>query len=392
MKRVGIICECNPFHGGHAYLIERARAAGADVVVAVMSGCFVQRGEAAVADPYFRAETLMAGGADLVLELPFPYASASAEFFARAGVEILERLGVEELWFGSECGDTERLTRAAEIADGAEFRARYEATVRETGGTAEAFFATLQACCGEEIPSSPNDVLGISYLRAIRSLSASIQPHTVLRVGSAYLDDVLPADHFPSASALRRAWRETGVEGILPYLPSNVAALYATRTAFADLRYAERWILGHFRLTPAEQLEEIAELSGGLGNRLAQAAMQATSLQELLELAATKKYPTARLRRGILFALTSITPRDLRSSPAYVRLLAANRAGREFLAFCRRKEALPVVTRKTDLPHTAEALRQEHREACARSLYTLCQPEVQAGDTLWKQAPRMRSE
>ena len=120
MKRIGIICECNPFHRGHQYLIERAKASGADTVVALMSGYFVQRGEPAVASPFLRAEALLRCGADLVLELPFPYAAASAEYFADAGVDILERLGVDELWFGSECGDLRMLRNVSELTESEE--------------------------------------------------------------------------------------------------------------------------------------------------------------------------------------------------------------------------------------------------------------------------------
>ena len=107
MRIAGIICECNPIHGGHLYLMREARRQGADAVVCVMSGCFTQRGEAAIADPHTRAHALILGGADAVVELPFPFSCAGAEFFAAAGVEILNRLGVGELWFGSECGDLE---------------------------------------------------------------------------------------------------------------------------------------------------------------------------------------------------------------------------------------------------------------------------------------------
>ena len=109
MRTAGIVCECNPFHAGHGYLFSAARASGVDAVIAVMSGCFTQRGEAAVADPISRARILLLGGADAVLELPYPFCSSSAEYFSRAGVEILDRLGVDELWFGSECGDLDRL-------------------------------------------------------------------------------------------------------------------------------------------------------------------------------------------------------------------------------------------------------------------------------------------
>lgn len=387
MKSVGVICECNPFHEGHAYLFRCARESGADTVIAVMSGCFVQRGEAAIADPYLRAEALLLGGADAVLELPFPYASASAEFFAGAGVDILERLGVNELWFGSECGDIEILSRLSVLADSEEFSARYEKTATENRGTAQAYFEALQALCGDEIPCSPNDILGISYLRAIRTRNAKIKPVTVKREGSAYLDESLPASGFPSATALRNKWRQEGTDAILPYLPAPCAPIYARADASADLRYAERLILGHFRLTPPMELEQIAELSGGLGNRMAQAAQQAKTLDEFLSLSATKKYPLSRLRRGILFALIGVTQDGLRESPAYVRLLAANQTGCRFLSACRKSASIPVVTRRTDLSDAPSAAKQEETERRAYALYDMCFAQMGTILSPWQKRP-----
>lgn len=387
MRTVGIVCECNPFHGGHEYLIRRAREAGDACVVCVMSGPFVQRGEAAVTDAYTRAEILVRGGADAVVELPFPYAAASAEYFARAGVDILSRLGVGELWFGSECGDLARLARLAELADSTVFRERYESMTVGNAGTARAYFDCLCELAGEDASCLSNDILAISYLRAIKTLGASITPVTVKREGSRYLDDTIGGG-FPSATALRRKWREGGLAAILPHLPrASAEVLMRERIETpADLRYAERLILGHFRLTSVDALECCAELSGGLGTRMAGLADRADTLDKFLALCATKKYPNARLRRGILFALTGVAQDDLRRSPAYTRLLAANVVGCRFLADARNASAMPVVTRRTDLPNTSDAMRQEEQERRALALYALCQPTAKETD-LWKRAP-----
>ena len=388
-RTVGMICECNPFHGGHAYLIRRARESGADVIVCVMSGCFTQRGEAAAADPLLRAEAVIRGGADLVLELPFPYASSGAEIFARAGVDILSRVGVDELWFGSECGDLERLQTAARICDTPEFAARYAATAGENRGTAQAYFEILNELVGADLPLSSNDILAVSYLRALSSIGSPVKPFTVRREGSAFRDSRLSHSSYPSASALRALWRREGTAAILPYLPSACREVYAGVQAPAELSYAERLILGHFRLTSAASLEGIAELSGGLGNRLSQAAMLSRDLEELLAHAATKKYPQARLQRGILFALTGITPSDQRGSAAYTRLLAANKQGRDYLASRRKTMRIEVVTRKTEMPIGGDAERQAEFESRAWSLWTLCHPDAESADRLWKRVPRM---
>lgn len=387
MKTAAIICECNPLHAGHQYLIACARASGADCVLCVMSGCFVQRGEAAIAEPYLRAEALLCGGADVVLELPFPFSAASAEFFARAGVEVADRLGADELWFGSECGEIGLLSRLSQIAQSAEFAERYEKTVTESRGTAQAYFETLQALAGSDVPCSPNDILALSYLRAIAERDSRLKPVTVKREGSAYLDETLVQGGFPSATALRKCWREDGVEAILPHLPQACAPVYARAEQPADLQYAERLILGFLRLTPVEAFENIAELSGGLAAHLAQAACRAKTLDELWRLSATKKYPTARLRRGVLYALTGVTREDLHAPVGYARLLAANATGQTFLSLCRRTSELSVVTRHTDLPNTEQAQRQEALERRAYALYDLCFPSAGELPSPWRRAP-----
>jgi predicted nucleotidyltransferase len=391
MRIAGIVCECNPFHGGHAHLIESARRDGVDTVVCLMSGEFVQRGEAAIVDARVRAEALVRGGADLVLELPFPYSAASAEHFAAAGVKMLDRLGATELWFGSECGDLVLLSRLARACDDEAFLSDYCTTVTDACGTAEAYFDCLATFVGEDVSCASNDILAISYLRAISLIGSRIHPVTLRREGSGYREAELGKHEYPSATALRRLWRTEGVDAVLPYLPEATRVAYRD-AKIADWKYAERLAIGYLRLTPPEQLERCALLSGGLGRRLSHAAQSARTWEELLSLTATKKYPTARLQRGILFALTGITDADLSTEPAYARLLGANAVGREHLARLRRTDALPVVTRRAELPDTPEAQRQARRSETAHALYTLCRGESEAADGYWRQGAYILTE
>lgn len=392
VRTAGIICECNPLHGGHTYLLKKARESGADAVIALMSGCFVQRGEAAVADPYARAEILVRAGFDAVLELPFPFAAASAEFFGAAGVEILSRLSVDTLWFGSECGDTDTLSRYAEVADSAAFAARYGESVPSSRGTARAYFDALrEACDSTDAELAPNDILALSYLRAIRKRGSRLRPVTVRRCGDGYAQATVSDAAFPSATALRRLWREQGLEAILSYLPTECAAVLkrecAACRAPASMEAIAPLILGYFRLTSPARLTRGAELDGGLGDRLAALSHRAASLDELLSLCATKKYPQARLRRGILFALTDVCAADLRGEIAYVRLLATNRIGRAFLAEVRKASTLPVVTRRTEIPETEAARAQLALEDRARALYALTLPRREGSEVLLRRTP-----
>ena len=392
MRSVGIVCECNPLHGGHQYLIQKARQSGAEAVVCVMSGYFNQRGEAAIADPHTRAHALIFGGADAVVELPFPFSCAGAEFFAAAGVNILNRLGVDELWFGSECGDLALLEKGAYLADSPDFQAQYANTVGQADGTAQAFFDLLQRQLGLPTPFSSNDALGIAYLRAIRNQNASLLPVTVKRVGSGYREESATAREYPSAMAVRNVILRDGFAAASHLVsPDTLRLLQEAEkngTAPADLKNAERWILGHLRFSSAER--NVAELTGGLLPRLITAAEKATSYEELLTLASTKKYPLSRFRRGILYALCHVAPEELRASPAYTRLLAANRVGCQFLAEQRKSLHIPVVTRNASLPQTAEAKRQAEWERRACAMYTLCLSTPKSPEELLKRNPTIQ--
>lgn len=394
MRSVGIICECNPLHEGHLRLIREARRDGAEAVICVMSGCFTQRGEAAIAEPFSRAEALLEGGADAVLELPFPYSSSGAEFFASAGVNILGRLGAGELWFGSESGDLDLLWRMAEETSSADFLAAYAEKTRSAEGTAQTYFSLLAERMGLSESALPNDILGISYLRAIRAQGDRMTPHVILRSGSAFRDTVLQSGVIPSASALRKGFLEEGLDAILPHLPEVTARTLREAeekaSAPADLSRAEAFILGKFRMAEGDAFEEIAELSGGLGRRLAELSFRAESLDALLLEGATKKYPQARLRRGILFALAGVTAADLRREPSYVRLLGANATGRAFLAEARRRGEISVLTRRSDRPRTDAAERQELLEKRALSLYALCLPKPTDPASLLRRPPIMK--
>lgn len=379
MRTVGIICECNPPHAGHFHLISEARRAGDCRVICVMSECFVQRGEAAILTPQSRAELLVRAGADAVVGLPFPYSAAGAEFFGRAGVEILDGLGVTELWFGSERGELSSLVRLSHLAESEEFLCAYRARVASGEGTARAYFELLTMLSDEAEAPSPNDILAISYLRAIRALGSRMEAHAVARVGSGYRAEILSGGEYPSATALRRAWSEGGLDAMLPHLPAWTHALLSREEtegrAPVRMENASRLIVGKLRLTDAETLGACAGLSGGLAGRILRAAGEASELGELLSLAATKTYPDATLRRGILSALLSVKEEDLRAPVPYVRLLAATRAGCAYLASRRRAEGICVVTRQGDIPAGEAAERQRALEARAYALYSLMLPQ-----------------
>ena len=207
MRASGVICEFNPFHTGHAYLLSRMRELVGEegLVVCAMSGRFVQRGEAAMADPYLRAETALSGGADLVVELPLPFSAASARQFAAGGVAVLAGLGcVDTLCFGAEAADVELLTRLAALLDTEDFartlKQQLDKGVSWPAARAAAAEAALPGAA--QFLAGPNNILALAYLQAMKEQNAPFAPLPVARQGAGH-DSMVPAEGFASASYLR---------------------------------------------------------------------------------------------------------------------------------------------------------------------------------------------
>ena len=343
-KICGIICEFNPLHDGHIYLIKEAKKI-AKSVVCVMSGNFVQRGEAAFYDKYSRAKTALESGADAVLELPFPWCAAPAEFFARAGVTVAHAAGVTDLVFGSECGDTETLLRAAELADSEEFKALCDTIYQGDVGFAAARYEAARRISPDtaEIFSSSNDMLAAEYIRQSSRLGFKFKFHAVKRIETA------------SASEIRKA-----LAGEEKHDPAS--KLFEIEKEF-------------FRL------EKISgksfDFESGIINRLFKAST--TAQDSLITSAATKKYTDARLRRAALFALTDIRKTDLDKTPDFTVLLGANRAGREVIGGIR---GIELVTKPADAKCPQYAL-----EAFSDKLYTLCMECDPGADYFIKKSP-----
>lgn len=334
MRRVGIICEYNPFHAGHAHLIETVRAAGACEVVCAMSGNFTQRGEAAILPPVPRAAMAIAGGADLVVELPFPAAASSARYFATAGVRTLAALGVDTVAFGSECADTGRLSALAEKTMEADFAA----VRRGGGGSAATYFEALGG------PLAPNDILAVEYTRAVRTEKLPLALFPVPRAGAGYHDTALDGAGFPSAAALRA--KVYAGEDVTPLLPSAVREIWQKALGTygaADIAALGTAYLAHLRARPDGTA---AECGAGLATHLSRAAQRAADYETLLAAAATKQYTNARLRRAMLFSLAGVRQSDLEAPFPYLRLLGANEAGRAILAG---GTAVPVLSRQGEI-------------------------------------------
>ena len=377
---IGIVAEYNPFHNGHARLIEQTRARlGADCpVVCVMSGDFVQRGSPAVYSKFARAEAAARCGADLVLELPTVWAMSTAERFAWGGVEVLTRTGVvTELLFGSESGDMAALTRCADCLDSEDLTAAL-AAVPEDGRTfAARRQQAVEALLGPAdavLLASPNNTLAVEYLRAIRRLKSPLTARTVRRTGAQHGE--APCGGFASASYLRQLLAAGETEQAAVYMPPAAADILRRQRAagrLTDPRLCERAILARLRTMEPEDWRRLDGGGEGLYRRMYRAAHTGVTLSDVLESARTKRYPLARLRRMVLAAWLDL-PEPPEELP-YLRVLAANDVGRQLLRRMRDAGA-PVLTKPADaaaLGPAAQALMAV--ESRCTDLYVLSRPD-----------------
>lgn len=398
MRVVGIVTEFNPFHNGHALLLERAREAmGEDTaVVCCMSGDFVQRGEAAVWSKFARAEAAARCGADLVFELPLPWALSSAEGFARGGVGLLAALGVVDcLCFGSECGETEPLERAAEAllspALAAELRRELESGIPFAAARQRA----LAAVTDEEtarLVETPNNILAVEYIRAIYELSLDLGFMTVRREGAEH--DGQGEGSIRSASELRsRIAAGKSCSGFMPDAALAVFEREAERGRGPVLMETlEPMLLARLRMLPDEEFSRLPDASEGLGNRLRAAVRDEPTLDGVLAAAKSKRYALSRIRRMTMCACLGVREGMAEGVPPYARLLAASERGRELLRRAQDKSRIPIITK-------AAAARQLPRETLsvfelgsgARDLYVLGYRAAaeRRGGTDWRTGPAL---
>lgn len=397
MKVLGIVAEYNPFHNGHLYHLQASREmAGADCVVAVMSGNFTQRGEPAIVDKWARTEMALSNGVDLVIELPFAYAMASAEFFAYGAVKLLDSLGaVDMLSFGSESGDLESLSEAASILgdEPAEYRLALKTSLSSgksfPAARQEAFSTYLTGQFGEDHLSTslkcPNNILGIEYLKALKRLKSGIKPITLGRSGSDYNSPSL-SGKFSSATAIRRTictepWPEAR-KHLEASLPEHTLSLLerefslgrgpVTSSDFSLL------LLSMLRKMTLDEIRALPYMEMGLENRIKQAAESTGSYDELLDTVSTRRYTGTRIQRILFCTLAGLTDRlfetfNSNGGPSYIRILGLNNTGRHLLSKIKDSSALPVITKasgfkNSDISSIASMLQLE---ATASDQYVL---------------------
>lgn len=348
MSIIGIVCEFNPFHCGHKHLIDTVKKDG-DTLVCVMSGNFVQRGEPAIFPKDIRVEAALKNGADIVLELPFIYATASAEFFCENAVRILESFGCDTLAFGSECGDISALKKAAEIIANPDFNGKIKSYLEKGVSYPTAREMAVRDFSDGTSISLPNDILAVEYIKAINKNGYKIKPVTVKREGAGYnsLDD---NESFASATLLRKMICEK--DDISRFIPENTRDIY--KRAADDGRIIDK---NKYELAALSLLrskidcidENTAYMSEGLENRVKTAISTETTLDGIFDAAKTKRYTHSRIRRAVLASAFGITKEIISIKAPYIRLLGFNTNASEKLGKCVKNAKLPFIASYSDI-------------------------------------------
>lgn len=385
MDAVGVVCEFDPLHRGHERLLRRAGESGR-VLVCAMSGNFTQRGGAACVEKFARAEMAVRCGADLVVELPTPWAMATAEKFADGGVSLLAQCGVKTLYFGSECGDTDALWATAEALLRADV---HRATRLEMDGGLP-YAAARQAVLEREtglgaLLAQPNNTLAVEYLKAIRRRGLAADAATVRREDGGHHGSA-SASHI---RALLAAGQEAKAFALMPPQAADILGREMKKgLAPVDPAQLERAMLARLRLMNEHDFASYDSGGEGLYRRVYRAVQEGGSLGDILTRATTKRYPTARVRRMLwaVFLGLEAPGEDI----PYVRILAATEAGRRLLRQMQ-DAGVPVLTKAADvgrLGPSAEVLFT--REARRTDVYALACPgsPLPCGSD-WRRTPTM---
>lgn len=362
MKIVGLITEYNPFHNGHKYHIEQARKiTGADYVIAVMSGDFVQRGAPAFLPKHLRAKMALDGGCDMVLELPVCYATGSAEYFAYGAVSLLDRLGcVDSICFGSECGDYDSLLKIAQLLvnEPSNYKTLFQDFLRSGMSFPLARQHALREYFNdsslEQILESPNNILGIEYIKALLSRKSKMNGFTITRKDSSYHDTTLSSE-FSSASAIRHIYTDSGeidFELLDRYLPNAGAKLLKEN-------YKKRYpvfsndlsLLLRYRLLSEtkESLTQYMDINTELANRIINSRNHFMNFEQFCDLLKTRELTYARISRCLLHILLNIQKSDLQNfmdngTCMYARILGFKKNATEIFSHINQKAEIPLIT------------------------------------------------
>ncbi|MCC3357585.1 nucleotidyltransferase [Bacillus sp. REN16] len=398
MKAVGVIVEYNPFHNGHRYhLDETKKKTNADCTIAVMSGNFLQRGEPALVSKWVRTKMALEAGVDIVIELPYAFATQKAQNFANGAISLLDAILCEEVCFGSENGTINDFESTVDFMK--DNQQSYDHTTRKYlkegysyPKAASLAYSSLSNHNTYVDLSKPNNILGYHYVKAIHDQKSSIKAETIMRTSAGYHDETISHESIASATSIRKTLfsTEKKIEDIIDYLPPSTAKWLTSYYEENQLyhRWEEYFTLLKYKLltTPPSELAKIYEAEEGIENRLLAFITEAASFQDFMEKIKTKRYTWTRLQRLCVHILTNTTKEQLKpinENPVatYIRLLGMSQKGQAYLNHVKKDVKLPILSKGSGIsdelftldlkaaqtylaifpePHRTKLLRQEY--------------------------------
>jgi predicted nucleotidyltransferase len=364
MKALGLVVEYNPFHNGHLHhLKESIKKTNADVVVAVMSGHFLQRGEPAILSKWIRTKMALECGVDLVVELPYAFATQKAETFANGAISILDALFCDFLCFGSESGDITPFLYTSQFLK--ESKETYDNSVHSYMKTGVSYPKALTLAFNNLGNNEnlldltlPNNILGFHYVTAIHKLKSRMQPFTIKRTSAGYHDEHFHSPTIASATSIRKAlFSDTA--NVDNYVPeATMKRLQENKQHYTLHRWENYFHLLKYRILSmtTDEIQSIYEVEEGLENRIMEKILHATSFQDFMERMKTKRYTWTRLQRLCTHLLTNTTKEQMndvnvsQTSP-YIRLLGMSQIGQAYLSKVKKQVHLPIISKLSSFDH-----------------------------------------
>lgn len=385
MKAVGIIVEYNPFHNGHYYHIQESKkVTGADAVVAVMSGNFLQRGEPALVSKWARTKMALEGGADLVIELPYVFATQKAEVFSYGAVSLLHALNVDSMCFGSESGDIHSFHNTLQIMT--EKKDEFDNLIQHGLKKGKSYpkaasdtFLSLHKTAATVDLSQPNNILGFHYIETINKLKSNIRPFTIKRTKANYHDQDVKDQNIASATSIRNTLFSehntlNGIQNVIPNTTYSQLLTYKDNFGMFH-QWEDYFSLFKYRLLSmtTEELKNVYEVEEGLENRLLRFISNATTFQEFMKKIKTKRYTWTRLQRLCVHILTNTSKTMMKTNqdhPTYIRLLGTTLKGQEYLNKIKKNIPIPLVSKVSSFTNEQISL-----DITAAKVYAACLKE-----------------
>ena len=374
MKAIGLVVEYNPFHNGHKYHLKNAKKNPDDVIIAVMSGDFVQRGEPSIIDRWTKTKIAIDNGVDLVVELPVFYSSQSAEIFAKGAIGILNQLKCDEILFGSESADIEELSKIANFQESPLFKEKLKSRLDEGLSYPTAHSETMNDVLGETRLNS-NDILGLEYLKAIKYWKSSIVPKVLKREKIGYYDsDII--DDFASATKIREDIKhKIDISKVVPQESFNILKNYIHYTYIENFYPLIRYEI----LKNHKNLDNIQDMETGFENRLHEKALKYEDYHKFYNSIINKRYTMGRTQRVLIHTLLGLTE-DITSyvkkEIPYVKIMGFNKKGREYLGWLKQFENKKIITTYKKMPEIFDektCALIEYNEKCSE-IYRLINP------------------